>query len=136
MIEPSVPADEAARLATLRRHGLLDSGAEERFDRITRLAQHILGVPIALVSLIDADRQWFKSAQGLDAPETGRDVSFCGHAITGHQELTVRDARLDPRFHDNPLVVGDPRIRFYAGCPIAPQRGSDRHVVRDRPGSS
>lgn len=124
MIAPDLPADERRRLATLRALGLLDSPAEERFDRITRLAQRLFDVPTVLVSLIDEDRQWFKSSQGTDVSETSREVSFCGHAILGTGVMQVPDARLDPRFTDNPLVAGDPKIRFYAGCPIAAPDGS------------
>ncbi len=97
---------------------MLDTPAEERFDRYTRLARRLFGVPIALVSLVDENRQWFKSKQGLAAPETGRDISFCGHAIVQTETLVVEDAAADPRFHDNPLVTGDPKIRFYAGYPL------------------
>ncbi len=118
MVPPPKPADERARLAALRGLGLLDSVAEDRFDRITRLARRVLRVPIALVSLVDADRQWFKSRQGLDACQTSREVSFCGHAILDDEPLVIPDARRDVRFRDNPLVTADPDIRFYAGCPI------------------
>ncbi|MBT9568993.1 MAG: PAS domain S-box protein [Thiobacillus sp.] len=102
---------------------MLDTPSEERFDRLTRLAQHLLGTPIALVSLVDADRQWFKSRQGLDATETGRDISFCGHAILGGDIFEVTDASRDPRFADNPLVTGPPNIRFYAGAPLSTPEG-------------
>jgi len=115
---PPIPDDEAERVESLRKLGLLDTPAEERFDRLTRLARKVFGVPIALVSLVDAQRQWFKSSQGLDATQTSRDISFCGHAIVGSDALVVPDAAHDDRFHDNPLVTGDPRIRFYAGQPI------------------
>ena len=110
--------DESNRLAQLRALALLDSDAEERFDRVTRLAQRLFGVPIALVSLVDADRQWFKSRQGLDIQETPRESSFCAHAILGDEVMQVEDATTDPRFFENPLVLGAPEIRFYAGCPI------------------
>ena len=119
-----MPPDELRRLATLRALGLLDTPAEERFDRITRLAQRLFGVPIALVSLIDEDRQWFKSRQGLAVAETPREVAFCGHAIEGEGVMQVRDAEADPRFAGNPLVTAEPGIRFYAGCPIAAPDGS------------
>ena len=118
MIKPPIPADEFRRLESLRNLKLLDTPPEERFDRVTRLAQRVFGVPIALVSLVDADRQWFKSRQGLDATETPRDISFCGHAIVGDRIMVVNDATGDERFCDNPLVCGDPNIRFYAGYPL------------------
>src|SRR5262249_43596547 len=110
--------DEAARLRALRELGILDSGPEERFDRITRLAQRVFDVPIALVSLVDADRQWFKARQGLDLNETHRDLSFCAHAIHDDSVFVVSDALLDPRFAENPAVTGDLRVRFYAGRPL------------------
>jgi diguanylate cyclase (GGDEF)-like protein len=124
MITPAVPADEAIRLRTLRSLDLLDTPPEERFDRLTRLSKRLFGVPIALVSLVDANRQWFKSCDGLAVPETPRDVSFCGHAINGDDILVIPDALFDPRFHDNPLVTGEPHIRFYAGCPLSAPDGS------------
>lgn len=123
MQAPSLPQNEIQRLQALQERGLLDTPPEERFDRITRLAQHMFGVPFALISLVDAKRQWFKSCQGLQASETGRDVSFCGHAILGADIFHVADARLDPRFADNPLVTGPPHIRFYAGAPLKTSRG-------------
>lgn len=123
-MKPDRPANEAQRLEELRSLGLLDSAYEERFDRITRLAQRLFGVSTALVTLVDENRQWFKSRIGLDVPETPRDVSFCGHAILGADVMTVPDATKDGRFHDNPLVVGSPGIRFYAGCPIAGPGGA------------
>ncbi len=90
----------------------VDSAPEERFDRLTRMARRMFGVPISLVSIVDSDRQWFKSRQGLDATETARAVSFCGHAILGDGVFTVEDATADERFRDNPLVAGDPNDRF------------------------
>jgi PAS domain S-box-containing protein len=118
MIEPPLAKDEPGRLKALHNLGVLDTPQEERFDRITRLAQTIFSVPIALVSLIDENRQWFKSCQGLDATETPRGISFCGHAILAHDVFVIEDATLDPRFADNPLVTGGPLIRFYAGAPL------------------
>ena len=112
------PPDEAGRLRALRASGVLDSPAEERFDRITRLARRVFDVPIALVSLVDAERQWFKSHQGIDLRETPREVSFCAHAIHDDRVFIVPDALTDPRFADNPAVTGEIRIRFYAGRPI------------------
>lgn len=125
-MEPPVPEDEVERLAALRSLGLLDSLPDERFDRITRMAQRIFDVPIALVSLVDEDRQWFKSRQGLEVSETPRSVAFCAHAIVEDDLLVVEDATADERFADNPLVRGDPDIRFYAGAPIA---GPDGQVL-------
>jgi diguanylate cyclase (GGDEF)-like protein len=124
MITPAIPADEAVRLGTLRSLDILDTPPDERFDRLTRLSRRLFGVPIALVSLVDANRQWFKSCNGLSVPETPRDVSFCGHAINSDDILLIPDARLDLRFHDNPLVTGEPHIRFYAGCPLSAPDGS------------
>ena len=119
MIEPPIPQNEVERLDALHDLGLLDTPREERFDRLCRIAAHVFHVPIAVVSLIDSNRQWFKSCVGLDVAETGRDVSFCGHAILEQHTLVIPDAREDVRFRDNPLVTGPPHIRFYAG-----------HVVR------
>lgn len=124
MITPEIPRDEVERLASLRSLGLLDTDSEDRFDRITRLASRIFDVPVALVSLVDSDRQWFKSKVGIDVEGTPREESFCGHAILGSDVMIVTDATLDPRFHDNPLVTGGPRIRFYAGCPIEAPDGA------------
>lgn len=124
LLEPAVPLNEASRLATLRGLDILDTPPEERFDRLTRLAQHLLNVPIAVVSLVDSNRQWFKSCQGLDASETPRSISFCGHAILDDQLFVIPDALLDPRFADNPLVAGAPYIRFYAGQPLKAINGS------------
>lgn len=113
-----VPDNEAERLDALRDLGILRTGPEERFDRITRLAAKLFAVPIALISLVDEDTQWFKSCIGLDASETSREVAFCAHAILDDEPLIVSDTLLDSRFADNPLVSGAPNIRFYAGCTI------------------
>jgi diguanylate cyclase (GGDEF)-like protein len=118
MIPAPIPANEAERLRALESLDLLHTPPEERFDRITRLASRLLKVPIALVTLVSEDEQWFKSAVGLEAPSTGRDISFCGHAIFAEKSFVVEDASLDERFADNPLVVNDPNIRFYAGEPV------------------
>jgi phosphoribosyl 1,2-cyclic phosphodiesterase/DNA-binding response OmpR family regulator len=112
------PEDEEERQKALNNLGILDTEPEERFDRITRLAIKVFNVPIALVSLVDRERQWFKSRQGLDAEETSREVSFCAHALHSDNALVVQDTLSDPRFADNPLVIGEPRIRFYAGYPL------------------
>jgi diguanylate cyclase (GGDEF)-like protein len=124
MITPATPVDELLRLETLRNLKILDTDPEERFDRVTRLAKRIFGTEIALVSLVDSDRQWFKSYQGLEVTETPRDISFCGHAILGDQVMVVNDTHTDERFRDNPLVSADPSIRFYAGCPLSAPNGS------------
>ncbi len=138
MDRPALPENEERRLATLRSLDLLDTPREERFDRLTRMARRVFRAPIALVSLVDSNRQWFKSCVGIEAEETPRDVSFCGHAILGDDVFVIPDAHADPRFRDNPLVVGEPRIRFYAGCPIRSLDGSRLgtlcvidHVARD-----
>ncbi|MET0104557.1 MAG: PAS domain S-box protein [Sedimenticola sp.] len=118
MKTPETPKNEAPRMDALCRLNILDTPSEERFDRITRVAQHHFNVPIALVSLVDKDRQWFKSRQGLDAEETSRDISFCGHAILNEHIFYIPNAAEDPRFADNPLVTSTPNIRFYAGAPL------------------
>jgi len=124
MIAPALPLNEATRIETLHALDILDTAPEERFDRLTRLAKRLFNVPIALVSLVDTNRQWFKSCVGLDATETPREVSFCGHAILSDRTFVVPDAALDERFRDNPLVVGSPHIRFYVGCPLRMSNGS------------
>ena len=112
------PPDERLRLAALHALNLLDTPNEERFDRITRTAQRLLDAPMALVSLVDADRQWFKSCLGLDSRETDRSVSFCAYAIHADDPFVVPETHADPRFADNPLVTGPPFIRGYLGIPI------------------
>ena len=123
MKEPDYPPDEAERLDALLALKLLDTPGEDRYDRITRLAQRLFKVPIALISLIDAERQWFKSRQGLSATETPRRISFCGHAILHDDIFMVPDTLDDPRFADNPLVTDAPDIRFYAGAPLSTLEG-------------
>jgi diguanylate cyclase (GGDEF)-like protein/PAS domain S-box-containing protein len=117
------PPYETERLEALRNLEILDTPAEVSLDRITRLVARVLDVPIALVSLVDEDRQWFKSRQGLDAPETPREMAFCAHAILQTTPLVVPDAAEDDRFRDNQLVTGAPHIRFYAGVPIRTSKG-------------
>ena len=124
MKAPGNPANEKQRIKDLRSLNILDTSPEERFDRLTRMARRMFDVDIALVSLVDENRQWFKSKVGLDACETGRDISFCGHAILGNEIFVIEDAQQDDRFCDNPLVTGDPRIRFYAGVPLRYLNGS------------
>lgn len=134
MKRPGKPVDEEMRIEALRSLDILDTPAEERFDRLTRLARRLFDVPIALVSLIDHNRQWFKSAAGLDVRETDRDLAFCAHAIHGDEVFIVPDAQQDARFADNPLVSGPPHIGFYAGCPITDmdQRKMGTFCIIDR----
>lgn len=124
MIKPETPDNEHARLASLHETGILDTAREERFDRTTRIAQRLFDVPIALVSIVDEHRQWFKSCFGLPVSETPREISFCGHTINGNEVFVVEDTLLDERFVDNPLVADDPFIRFYAGYPIRVNNGA------------
>jgi GAF domain-containing protein len=119
-----LPADEERRLGALRALNVLDTEREERFDRITRLAAALFDVEMAAVSLIDTERQWFKSSVGLGVRQTPRDASFCGHAILGDDVMVVPDALLDARFADSPLVTGHPHVRFYAGAPLRLPDGS------------
>lgn len=123
MQAPATPANEVERLHVLRALAILDTQAEERFDRLTRIATRMFNVPISLVTLVDSNRQWFKSCMGLQVKETPRDISFCGHAILGNDAFVINDASKDPRFSDNPMVTGVPHIRFYAGQPIRTTHG-------------
>ncbi|GAC1644981.1 MAG: hypothetical protein NVS4B8_16080 [Herpetosiphon sp.] len=125
-IEAAKLIAEGMRLDEVYHLGILDSPREERFDRITRMARQVFDVPIALISVVDAERQWYKSCQGLDTSETPRSISFCAHAIIGDGTMVVRDAQLDPRFATMSCVTGDPFIRFYAGQPI---RGPGGHKL-------
>ena len=118
-----VPINDLSRLLALYGHQVLDTPADPALDRLTKLVARSFDVPIAMVSLVDASRQWFKSTHGFKAKETPRDISFCGHAILGSDVLVVPDARRDPRFAENPLVVGEPHIRFYAGAPLIDEDG-------------
>ncbi len=118
MQTPPTPLDETRRLRSLHSLRILDSAPEDRFDRITRMVKRMFDIDICLVSLVDSNRQWFKSRQGLDVCETSREISFCGHAIIEDRPFIIEDTLEDPRFADNPLVTGEPHIRFYAGHPV------------------
>ena len=124
MVLPGKPVDEVHRLFALRSYALLDSAPETNFNSVAQLAAKLTGASMSLISLIDSDRQWFKACFGCDLAETSRDQAFCAHAILGHDELfVVPDTHKDPRFADNPLVLGSPRIRFYAGQPLVNPEG-------------
>jgi signal transduction histidine kinase/CheY-like chemotaxis protein len=136
MIKASTPEDELSRLKDLYEYDVLDTEAEKSFDDLTLLASDICETPISLISLVDPDRQWFKSKQGIDVDETARDISFCSHAILENQVFEVQNALTDTRFHDNPLVTNDPNIRFYAGAPLITPRGNaigTLCVISDKP---
>lgn len=121
---PAISDNEETRIASLRALNILDTPCEERFDRITRFASQLFDVPIALLSLVERETLCFKSSIGPNICDTSRAVSLCGHAILGSGIMIVPDARIDARFEDNPLVLGDPYIRFYAGCPLFAKDGS------------
>jgi len=123
MQAPATPADENERLADLRALNILDTPPEKRFDGLIKVASRVFDVPIAYIAMVDSDRQWFKAKCGIAPGQTSRDTSFCGHTILQHEPLIIPDATLDPRFHDNPLVVNDPHVRFYAGYPLAGPAG-------------
>ena len=123
MQKPSFPENEIGRLKDLYSLEILDSKPDEILDSMTNLAQRVFHVKTVLISLVDADRQWFKSRQGLDALETPRDISFCGHVILQNELFEIPNALEDARFADNPLVTGGPKIRFYAGIPIKTANG-------------
>ena len=136
MIKASTPEDELSRLKDLYEYDVLDTEAEKSFDDLTQLASDICETPISLISLVDPDRQWFKSKHGIDVAETARDISFCSHAILENQVFEVQNALTDTRFHDNPLVTNDPNIRFYAGAPLITPRGNaigTLCVISDKP---
>lgn len=118
-----MPTNEAERLKALRQYKILDTKPEQAFDDLALIASHICATPVALITLVDEERQWFKARVGTDVQETARSISFCSHAIEQEGLFTVPDATLDPRFRDNPLVKGEPHIRFYAGVPLASREG-------------
>lgn len=138
MKPPAIGANETERLAVLRSYEILDTPPEPRFDTLTKLAANILKVPIALITFVDTDRQWFKSRYGLDAPETPRDVSFCGHVVAAEAPLVVPDALQDLRFSDNPLVTGIQKfastLEFHFRLPMAFPSGlfAPSIIIRDR----
>ena len=125
MQAPAIPDDEGTRVDTLYDLRILDTEPEERFDRLTRLAKRLLQVPISLISLVDENREWIKSGEGIGNSQVARDISFSAHAILGPDILLIPDTTLDERFSDNPLVVDEPHIRFYAGCPLRAPNGSN-----------
>lgn len=129
MITAPIPVDEEQRLEDLYSYNLLDSRPEADYDELTDLAGYVCGCPISIITLVDKDRQWFKSQKGLDNLQTSRKNSFCSHAILGNEIMTVDDAITDERFHDNPLVTGEPNIRFYAGSPIVSAAGHNLGTI-------
>ncbi len=138
MKKAAFPVTESERLKALEEYEILDTPAERAYDDVVKLASHIAGMPISLISLVDSDRQWFKAKVGVDSAETPRDIAFCAHAILGQDPMVINDALKDDRFLDNPLVTGDPNVRFYAGIPLVTPSGHNLGtlcVMDDEPGS-
>src|ERR1700733_4062891 len=129
MLEPPIPDDELKRLALLAACNIIYTPQEQAFDDMARLAADLCGTEIALITLVDSDYQWFKARVGVEQTGTSRDLSFCGHCINHQYPLVVEDPHADPRFADNPLVTGDPHIRFYAGVPLLIGEGSSIGAV-------
>lgn len=123
MLAAPIPSYDAERLAALRALLILDTPPEQRFDKVVQFAAEEFDMPIALLTLVDQNRQWFKARVGLDVCETARDVSFCGHAILQPDIFVIPDAREDLRFADNPIVTGEPHVIFYAGAPLSTPGG-------------
>ncbi len=126
MLHAPIPENEVERLESLKKLNILDTAPEERFDRITRCAQRLFDVPISTISLVDTNREWFKSCQGTDVTKGDRSISFCGHAMLADDLLVIPDTHQDERFKDNPMVVGEPHLRFYAGQSL---RGPGAHRI-------
>ena len=124
MEPPKIPDNESRRMTALKKLNILDTPIQESFERITRITKALFDVPIVSFTLVDSDRQWFKSVQGLDLCEGPRKISFCGHVINQDELFIINDTHLDPRFADNPYVTGEPHIRFYAGYPVHAEDGS------------
>ena len=124
MFKAEIPANEAKRIAVLKSIEILDSGENSDFDNLVKLVEQVFNVPMVAVSFVDEERQWFKSSVGLPVCETSRDVSFCAHVIASGSPMVVEDAMLDERFFDNPMVTGEPYLKFYAGVPLAPFEGA------------
>src|SRR6187399_3024919 len=123
MLQAPIPPDEAKRLELLDACRIIYTPAEQAFDEVARLAADLCGTEIALITLVDSDQQWFKARVGVEQTGTARDLSFCGHCINKRHPMVVEDTHKDPRFADNPLVTGDPGLRFYAGVPLLLDQG-------------
>lgn len=134
MLEAPIPENEENRLKSVKELNILDTPSEERFDRIARIAQKLFDVPISTITIVDSDREWFKSCHGLNAKEGERAISFCGHALLEKDLFIIPDTTKDPRFADNPMVIGEPHIKFYAGKAIMGPDGLNVGVfcIKDR----